>query len=266
MISREYGIPAALNVQGATSALRSGQRIRIDGRAATVEALDDEVDEVTREPSPSLPRVAAPLSSRKRFICIAGGDGSGKTTQVARLASAFEAEGQTVAPVTIWDAFLDPNVASKLPFNKPGEVYDYLAMLAPVSRAHFLFHALHLALDLAARRDADVVVANAYWYKYFATEVAHGGDPSTLRQLAMGFPEPDVTFYLAITPQRSLSRKVQRSDYESGYGEGDAAFVEFQQRAHEALSGLSSELGWIELDGGAAPPDLTAAILERLRP
>jgi phosphohistidine swiveling domain-containing protein len=40
VIGREYGIPAVLNVNGATKALRSGQRVRIDGARGTVELLD----------------------------------------------------------------------------------------------------------------------------------------------------------------------------------------------------------------------------------
>lgn len=40
VISREYGIPAVLNVDRAMALIRSGQRVRIDGRAGTVELLD----------------------------------------------------------------------------------------------------------------------------------------------------------------------------------------------------------------------------------
>ncbi|MFI9411497.1 dTMP kinase [Nocardia gamkensis] len=306
VIGREYGIPAVLNVAGATSAVRSGQRIRIDGSAGVVRILDAdsadapagnepsadrrraEVDahaqpeevapptQVHREistsaanPAPA-PRVGrgsgkdTTLTARKRLICLAGGDGSGKTTQVARIAAEFEAQGHSVAAVTIWDAFLDPKVSSKLPWGSPAEIYGYLQLLTPLSRAHFLFHAMQLSLDLAAERGADIVLANAYWYKYYATEVAHGGDPAVLRSLAAGFPEPDRTFYLAVRPQDALSRKRLRSDYESGYGD-EESFLAFQQRSHEALDALSDELGWIRLDGTAAQAEITSAVLTQLR-
>jgi phosphohistidine swiveling domain-containing protein len=39
VIGREYGIPAVLNLRGATQALRTGQRVRVDGQAGTVEVL-----------------------------------------------------------------------------------------------------------------------------------------------------------------------------------------------------------------------------------
>ena len=122
---------------------------------------------------------------------------------------------------------------------------------------------MHLALDLATSRGPDVVLIDAYWYKYYATEVAHGGDPAMLRALAGGFPEPDRTFYLAVSPRAALARKARRSDYESGYGD-ERDFLDFQQRSQEAIADLSSEFGWIELDGTAAPDSITAAVVDRL--
>lgn len=286
VIGREYGIPAVLNVAGATAAVRSGQRIRVDGGTGVVTILDtadgsglfrpvpdrvpaESVTAATDSPkqkasntvSPSLRRSME--STRKRLICIAGGDGSGKTTQVARIAAEFEAQGKTVAAVTIWDAFLDPAISAGLPWRNPDEVYDYLKLLTPLSRAHFLFHAMQLSFDLAAARDADILLANAYWYKYFATEVAHGGDPAVLRRLAAGFPEPDRTFYLTVSPQDALGRKQLRSDYESGYGD-EAAFLEFQRRSHHALEELADELGWVRLDGTSTPAELTESIVGQL--
>ena len=41
VIGREYGIPAVLNVPGATEALRSGQWIRIDGGRGRVTVLGE---------------------------------------------------------------------------------------------------------------------------------------------------------------------------------------------------------------------------------
>lgn len=41
VIGREYGIPTALNVKGATERIRSGQRIRVDGATGRVELLEE---------------------------------------------------------------------------------------------------------------------------------------------------------------------------------------------------------------------------------
>lgn len=196
--------------------------------------------------------------SNSRTICITGGDGSGKSTQVAALAAALTEKGLSFAVVTIWDAFDDPAMSSKLPFGKPADVFEYLKLLSPRSRSHFLFHALHASLDLAATRSPDVLLINAYWYKYFATEVAHGGNPAMLRALAAGFPEPDVTFFLKISAETTVLRKDQPSDYETGYGD----FLEFQRHSLQALEQLSTGLGWVELDGTHGQLDITSNILD----
>lgn len=264
VIGREYGIPAVLNVAGATTGIRSGQRIRVDGTTGFVTVLPDPTTEADHRASAAAPGRNESLITRKRLLCIAGADGSGKTTQIARLASAFETQGHSVAAVTIWDAFLDPAVSAKLPFANPEEVYAYLKVLAPTARAHFLFHAMHLALDLAATRGADTVLVNAYWYKYYATEVAHGGDPQVLRSLAAGFPTPDRVFHLTVRPDEALARKQLRSDYESGYGD-DQEFLSFQERSHAALDALSSEFDWVRIDGTAPVAEITATVLEQLQ-
>jgi phosphohistidine swiveling domain-containing protein/thymidylate kinase len=247
VIGREYGIPAVLNVAGATSAIQTGQRVRIDGRAGTVEIVDN----------------AQPLSADrgKRIVCVTGGDGAGKSTQIAAVIQALARTGQAACEVTIWDALSDDTMRDRIPFESRADVYRYLELLTPTSRIHFLFHALQLAIDLAAAKGADILLLNGHWYKYLATEAAHGGDPHVLRALTAGFPEPDQTFYLSITPAEALNRKTRRSDYESGYGD-EAEFIEFQRRSRQVLDDLATELGWTQLDGTACPDQLTEAILK----
>jgi len=41
IVAREYGLPAVLNVEGATQAIRTGQLVAVDGHAGTVSLLDE---------------------------------------------------------------------------------------------------------------------------------------------------------------------------------------------------------------------------------
>ena len=41
VVAREYGIPAVVGVSQATTRLHTGQRIRVDGMAGTIEVLDE---------------------------------------------------------------------------------------------------------------------------------------------------------------------------------------------------------------------------------
>lgn len=140
------------------------------------------------------------------LICISGGDGSGKSTQVAALEKQLTDRGIHTATATIWDPFTDPFVAERLPFRTREDVFAYVRILGPGARGYFLFHWMRLAFDRALAHSPNILLINAYWYKYFATEIAHGADPKTLRACTQGFPTPHHTFYLRITPETALSR------------------------------------------------------------
>ncbi len=204
-----------------------------------------------------------------RIVCVTGPDGAGKTTQIQRIAERLERrEKKKVAPVTIWDLLLEPAAQGAVPFKSPGEVDRYLAILSPLARTLFLYHCLAEALAAARKKEPDVLLVNAYWYKYYATEVAHGADPATTLALAERcFPEPDLTFYLSIDPDRSSGRKAGYSGYETGYAtpRSREAFVAFQQKAGPHLADLARTRNWIALDGQATPDGITDLIMTRIR-
>ena len=146
----------------------------------------------------------------------------------------------------------------------PAAIYGYLKLLGPSSRPHFLYHALHMALELAQERRPDVLLLNGYWYKYFASEVAHGANPTVARSLTAAFPQPNWTFHLTVRPEDVLRRKPHRSDYESGYADDPRMFLEFQRRTQQILVGLGRELGWIDIDGRMPAEDITAVLIDEL--
>jgi pyruvate,water dikinase len=39
VVAREYGLPAVVNVYSATRSLKTGERVRVDGDAGTVQRL-----------------------------------------------------------------------------------------------------------------------------------------------------------------------------------------------------------------------------------
>jgi thymidylate kinase len=197
-------------------------------------------------------------------ICMTGGDGSGKSTQIDCLTKFFEQRKIATAAVSVWDAFTDPAVVAAMPIADPSDIYRYLKLLGPNSRPHFLFHALHLSLERALERRPQVLLLDGYWYKYFAAEIAHGADPAVLRSLAAAFPEPNVTFHLAIGPQDALRRKFHHSDYESGYGDDAQAFLDFQEGVQHVLIGLAMEFGWIDIEAQQPPEEVTKIITFQL--
>jgi thymidylate kinase len=200
------------------------------------------------------------------IVCVTGPDGSGKSTQVDALAERLRRDGRSVASSTIWDAMLDPALAGRAPFDRPAQADAYLELLDSTSRMYFLCHALQESLVRARARGAEVILLNAYWYKYYAVEVAHGGDAPALRAICGVLPEPDVTFYLRVSPSSAARRKQRFTGYETGFAPARtaAAFESFQVTAGRELEALAAELGWTAQPGEEPAPLITGRLLDRL--
>lgn len=190
-----------------------------------------------------------------RLICVTGPDGSGKSTQVELLTRALATRGHSVLPCGIWDLFEQGGEVR--PFESKQDIDRYLGALDGTSRAFFLFHAMYGALDRALRERPDVVLLNAYWYKYFATEIAHGTAQERLLPLVSVFPRPERTFYLKLDPRTALGRKKRLSGYETGF-RGAEGFLPFQAKAHRALESLADE--WRVIDGRGSIEEINAAL------
>jgi thymidylate kinase len=207
------------------------------------------------------------MANGPTLICVTGPDGAGKTTQIARIADALNKRGKKkIVPMTIWDMLLDPTTRGRVAFKSPAELDTFLEILSPMARMLFLSHCLYAALDLAYARKADLILANGYWYKYWATEVAHGGDPDAMLDLMKVFPEPLLTFYLDITAEEAFRRKARLSGYETGFAAERTleAFTAFQARARPPLERLARDKQWVRLNGREPAAQLSETIMTRI--
>jgi thymidylate kinase len=209
------------------------------------------------------------MAGKPTLICVTGPDGAGKTTQIARIGEALSKRGKKrIVPMTIWDMLLDPSTRGRVAFKSPSELDTFLEILSPMARMLFLAHCLYAALDLAQKRKADVILANGYWYKYWATEVAHGGDAEAMLDLMEVFPEPVITFFLDIAPEEAFNRKAKLSGYETGFAveRNLEAFTTFQARARPPLERLANEKQWVRLNGKEPASALSETIVNRIDP
>lgn len=227
-----------------------------------------------------------------RLICVTGPDGSGKSTLIADLATRLRSDSAVRArEVSVWDLIRAPDVQAvqssgvtlpsagqdhrpSFPID-PRRIDDYLGMLVPLARAHFLLHCWAEALERALRSDADVLLINAYWYKYLATEVIYGASEAVLEALTAGLPEPDLVMYLDVPVATAAARKDgpagttgRFSGYESGFpGNRDVqAFTAFQAKIQPVLVRWCAEREWTRLDGSCAADDVLEAAWQRLQP
>jgi len=166
------------------------------------------------------------MSNKKPIIiCITGPDGSGKSTLVSHLVATLP----NAIEVTVWDALNNGDVAL---FSSKKDIDQYLCLLSPDARLLFLAHALKYATDKALLSNKEIIILNAYYYKYFASEAVLGANEGLIHTLASTFPTPDTTIFLSLSPAISAVRKSQLSRYECGCKEPTVEnFIDFQKKA-----------------------------------
>lgn len=195
-----------------------------------------------------------------KYICITGPDGSGKSTLISGVMEKIRTETDLRTElISIWDMLLyAPEFQSAIGFSSKEELDRYLQLLSPVSRSLFLFHVLNQSMEIAAKKEADLFLVDSYWYKYYATEIAHGADKDIIFPITSIFKEPDLTCYINVTPRLAFSRKEKCSGYEIGYAPAhtEEAFIRFQTPAYEVFQELARQNGWIQLNGTNRPETL----------
>jgi dTMP kinase len=145
--------------------------------------------------------------SRGLFLTFEGGEGTGKTTQIARLAKAFEAAGRRVVVTRepggsqianrIRSLLLDPKMKGLVPL---AELFLYEA-----SRAQHVEDVI-----LPALRAGSVVICDRFADSSVVYQgVARGLEGRLVRKLnlvATGGLRPDLTFVLDLDPRIGLAR------------------------------------------------------------
>lgn len=207
-----------------------------------------------------------------KTICITGPDGSGKSTLIAGVMEKIRKQGtHTIEMITIWDMLLyNPKSQAAIGFKTKAELDRYLEILSPVARTLFLFHVFYQSMEFAKERVADIFLIDSYWYKYYCTEIAHGADKNIISKVTGIFKEPDLTFFLNVTPELAFSRKDKCSGYEIGYAEQHTkeAFLAFQDTAYRIFNELKAQYRWVDLDGTLTADrlvdEVTNAIKEKI--
>ncbi len=160
-----------------------------------------------------------------RFITLEGGEGAGKSTQIARLKAWLEGRGHSV-------------VATREPGGAPGaEMVRKLLVEGPVERWDGVTEAL---LHFAARRDhlrstvwpalqrGDWVISDRFADSTVAYQgYGHQLDRGMLARLydiAVGDFRPDITFVLDVPVATGLARAAQRRGAETRYETLPTAF------------------------------------------
>lgn len=248
----------------------SRPRSRTRSRGRTDPAADLPAD--VRALQPSLKRFygqgvpgVRPEELAGKLIVIEGADGSGRSTQIARLVDWLEGTGHATSQVGLKRS------------NLVSDELDEAKHRNTLSRTTIsLFYATDFAdqLDnviLPGLRAGYIVLADRYIYTLMARDLVRGIDREWLRQLYGMALVPDSVFYLQVSPENLIERNFAKDftlDYwESGMDLGISSdmfdsFIEYQKRIVAAFRELQSEYGFTMIDGDRPVDEVQAELRE----
>jgi dTMP kinase len=186
-----------------------------------------------------------------KLIVVEGADGSGRSTQIARLVEWLEAGGHATVQVGLKRSTL---VSEELEKAQEGNILSRLTLS--------LFYATDFAdqlenIILPALKSGFIVLADRYIYTLMVRDLVRGMDEAWLKNLYGIALVPDTVFYLNVSPQELVQRNFQKSkalDYwESGMDLGLSrdmfdSFLQYQGRLIEQFKRLQSTYGFTIVD------------------
>lgn len=196
------------------------------------------------------------------FLVFEGPEGSGKSTQIARLRERFEAAGAdlvvtrepggTPAADAIRQVILDPGL-------EMGAMTEFLLYAA--SRAQHVSEVIRPALEAGKLVICDRFTGASLAYQGYG----RGLDLDfvrSLNSLVTGGLEPDLTLLLDLDAARGLERVAKRGHQDRLEREG----MSFHERVREGfLAEARARSSWVIMDAGGDEEELAEAIWQTIR-
>ncbi len=187
-----------------------------------------------------------------KLIVVEGADGSGRTTQISRLAAWLEGAGHATVQVGLKRSTL---VSEELERAKQGNILSHTTMS--------LFYATDFADQLEnailpSLKAGCIVLADRYIYTLMVRDLVRGMDLAWLQNLYGIALVPEAVFYLNVSPEELVQRAIVKNsslDYwESGMDLGLSrdmfdSFLAYQRRCQEQFQRLQALYHFIVVDG-----------------
>jgi len=194
------------------------------------------------------------VSSDARFVVLEGGDATGKSTQVERLAARLRERGVDV--VTTFEpgaTSLGQRLRSLLLHGDESVDPVAEALLMAADRAQHVVEVIRPALARGAWLVCDRFVPSSLAYQGVGRGLGVA-EVEQLNQLATAGIEPDLVIVLDLSPEAARRRLGAERDRLEG--EDDA----FALAVHEAYRDLARARGWVLVDADRAPDEVADAI------
>jgi dTMP kinase len=203
-----------------------------------------------------------------RLIVVEGADGSGRSTQIARLVDWLETGGHPTVQVGLKRSTL---VSKELEQAQHGNILSRTTLS--------LFYATDFAdqlenIIIPALKAGFIVLADRYIYTLMARDLVRGTDESWLKNLYGIAVKPDAVFYLSVQPQELVQRNLSKSatlDYwESGMDIGLSrdmfdSFLKYQTAMQTAFRKLQKTYGFTIIDGNRPVGSITKDLRKKIR-
>ena len=202
-----------------------------------------------------------------KLIVIEGADGSGRSTQIARLVQWLEGCGHATVQVGLKRSTL---VSEELERAKQGNILSHITMS--------LFYATDFAdqlenIILPALKAGFMVLADRYIYTLMVRDLVRGMDEAWLKNVYGIALVPDAVFYLNVAPEQLVQRNFQKNhtlDYwESGMDVGLSrdmfdCFLQYQALVEKQFRRLQSTYGFTIVSGERSAEEINAELQEMI--
>lgn len=202
-----------------------------------------------------------------KLIAVEGADGSGRSTQIAKLVEWLEGSGHATVQVGLKRSTL---VSEELDKAQEGNILSRTTLS--------LFYATDFAdqlenVILPALRAGFIVLADRYIYTLMARDLVRGFDEGWLRNIYGIALKPDAVFYLAVDPeelvQRNLAKNARLDYWESGMDLGLTrdmfdSFVKYQTQMQAAFRRLQASFGFTFVDGNRSTESINAELKKKI--
>ena len=195
---------------------------------------------------------------RGRFIVFEGIDGAGKSTQIAALTAALQAEGRTVHQTAEPTALDTGRMLRAALGGKDARSPAEMAALFTLDR---IAHNKEIEAALADGKD---VICDRYYY----SSLAYQGslcDYEWVRDMNYRCPDirhPDLCIFLDLSPKAALARIAKRGEAAEIYEQEDTLAL-FRATFRRVFDSLEDRVAVI--DASPAPDEVAAAVLDAVK-
>src|SRR5687768_17989216 len=202
-----------------------------------------------------------------KLVVVEGADGSGRSTQIARLVEWLERGGHATVQVGLKRSTL---VSEELEQAQQGNILSRITLS--------LFYATDFAdqlenVILPALKAGFIVLADRYIYTLMARDLVRGMDETWLKNLYGIALIPDAVFYLNVSPEELIQRNFAKNNaldyWESGMDLGLApdlfdSFLKYQGMMLEAFKRLQSTYRFTMVNGHRGVDDINAELRSQI--